>query len=44
MAQRAGRTRRSGKAAVLGYNYVQSPAIRHIRQLLDGKERSIGSG
>lgn len=27
----------SGRAAVLGYNYIQSPAIRHIRQLLDEK-------
>ena len=25
----------SGKAAVLGYNYIQNPAIRHIRKLLD---------
>jgi len=30
----------SGKAAVLGYNYIQSPAIRHIRTLLS--ERIIG--
>ncbi|ODT07277.1 MAG: myo-inositol 2-dehydrogenase [Mesorhizobium sp. SCN 65-20] len=28
---------RSGKVAVLGYNYIQSPAVRHIRQLLDEK-------
>lgn len=27
--------RTSGKAAVLGYNYIQNPAIRHIRKLLD---------
>lgn len=27
--------RRSGKVAALGYNYIQSPAIRHIRTLLD---------
>jgi predicted dehydrogenase len=27
--------RASGKAAVLGYNYIQNPAIRHIRKLLD---------
>jgi predicted dehydrogenase len=27
--------RRSGKAAVLGYNYIQNPVIRHIRKLLD---------
>lgn len=33
--------RRSGKAAVLGYNYIQSPAIRHIRTLLD--EGAIGT-
>ena len=33
--------RRSGKAAVLGYNYIQSPAIRHIRTLLD--EGTIGA-
>ena len=31
----------SGKAAVLGYNYIQSPAIRHIRTLLD--EGAIGA-
>ncbi len=29
--------RRSGKVAALGYNYIQSPAIRHIRTLLDEK-------
>jgi predicted dehydrogenase len=29
--------RKSGKVAVLGYNYIQSPAFRHIRQLLDEK-------
>ena len=27
----------SGKVAALGYNYIQSPAIRHIRTLLDEK-------
>jgi len=27
--------RKSGKAAVLGYNYIQSPAIRHMKKLLD---------
>ena len=27
--------RASGKAAVLGYNYIQNPVIRHIRKLLD---------
>jgi len=33
--------RRSGKVAVLGYNYIQNPAIRHIRALLD--RQAIGS-
>ena len=28
-------TRQSGTAAILGYNYIQNPVIRHIRQLLD---------
>ncbi|QPC86178.1 gfo/Idh/MocA family oxidoreductase [Mesorhizobium sp. NBSH29] len=32
--------RRSGKVAILGYNYIQNPAIRHIRTLLD--EGAIG--
>ncbi len=32
--------RTSGKATVLGYNYIQNPAIRHIRRLLD--EEAIG--
>jgi predicted dehydrogenase len=32
--------RASGKTAVLGYNYIQNPAIRHIRKLLD--EGAIG--
>jgi len=27
--------RRSGKVAVLGYNYIQNPAVRHVRKLLD---------
>lgn len=27
--------RASGRVAVLGYNYIQNPAIRHIRRLLD---------
>ncbi|MCO5073448.1 MAG: Gfo/Idh/MocA family oxidoreductase [Rhizobiaceae bacterium] len=27
--------RASGKVAVLGYNYIQNPLIRHIRRLLD---------
>ncbi len=31
---------KSGKAAILGYNYIQSPMIRHIGQLLD--EKAIG--
>ncbi|GLQ81169.1 myo-inositol 2-dehydrogenase [Mesorhizobium huakuii] len=29
--------RKSGKVAALGYNYIQSPAIRHIGALLDEK-------
>ncbi len=33
--------RASGKATVLGYNYIQNPAVRHIRRLLD--ENAIGS-
>ncbi len=32
--------RRSGKVAALGYNYIQSPAFRHIRALL--AENAIG--
>ena len=32
--------RASGKVAVLGYNYIQNPAIRHISKLLD--EGAIG--
>lgn len=32
--------RKSGKVAALGYNYIQSPGIRHIRRLLD--EGAIG--
>ncbi|QRM57427.1 Gfo/Idh/MocA family oxidoreductase [Sinorhizobium sp. BG8] len=31
---------RSGKVAVLGYNYIQNPVIRHIRRLLS--EGAIG--
>ncbi|MBX3598174.1 MAG: Gfo/Idh/MocA family oxidoreductase [Rhizobiaceae bacterium] len=31
---------RSGKAAILGYNYIQSPGVRHIRRLLN--EQAIG--
>ncbi|WP_165217318.1 Gfo/Idh/MocA family protein [Affinirhizobium pseudoryzae] len=33
--------RASGKAAVMGYNYIQNPMIRHIRRLID--EGAIGS-
>lgn len=32
--------KQSGKVAALGYNYIQGPAIRHIRQLL--AEKIIG--
>jgi predicted dehydrogenase len=32
--------RQSGRVAILGYNYIQSPAIRHIGKLLD--EGAIG--
>lgn len=32
--------RASGRVAVLGYNYIQSPAVRHIGRLLD--EGAIG--
>ena len=32
--------RRSGKAAAMGYNYIQNPVIRHIRRLID--EGTIG--
>jgi predicted dehydrogenase len=32
--------RASGKVAILGYNYIQNPVIRHIRKLLD--EATIG--
>jgi predicted dehydrogenase len=32
--------RRSGKVAVLGYNYIQSPAVRYIAKLL--REGAIG--
>ena len=35
-------TRQSGKVAVLGYNYIQNPMIRRIRQLID--EGVIGNG
>jgi predicted dehydrogenase len=31
---------RTGKITLLGYNYIQNPAIRHIRKLLD--EHAIG--
>jgi predicted dehydrogenase len=33
--------RRSGKAAILGYNYIQNPAIRYIRRLID--EGALGA-
>src|SRR5690606_21983122 len=33
--------RASGKVAILGYNYIQNPVIRHIRRLLD--EGAIGA-
>ena len=32
--------RKAGTVCVLGYNYIQNPAIRHIRKLLD--ENAIG--
>ena len=37
----AAAARRSGRIAILGYNYIQSPAIRYIRRLLD--EGAIGA-
>lgn len=37
----AAAARKAGKVAVLGYNYIQSPAIRHIEALL--KEGAIGA-
>ena len=37
----AAAARRSGKVAILGYNYIQSPAIRYIKRLLD--EAAIGA-
>jgi predicted dehydrogenase len=33
--------RASGRVAVLGYNYIQNPAIRHLKRLLD--EGAIGT-
>ncbi len=33
--------RKSGRTAILGYNYIQNPAILHIRKLLD--EDAIGA-
>ncbi|TPM18590.1 Gfo/Idh/MocA family oxidoreductase [Mesorhizobium sp. B2-3-5] len=36
----AAAAKKSGKVAALGYNYIQSPAIRHIGALLD--EKTIG--
>ncbi|MBD3805342.1 MAG: Gfo/Idh/MocA family oxidoreductase, partial [Thioclava sp.] len=32
---------RSGRTAVMGYNYIQNPMIRHIRRLID--EGAIGT-
>jgi predicted dehydrogenase len=37
----AAAARRSGKIAILGYNYIQSPAINYIKSLLD--EEAIGA-
>jgi predicted dehydrogenase len=37
----AAAARRSGKVAILGYNYIQSPAINYIKSLLD--EKAIGA-
>src|SRR5271170_4847137 len=37
----ASAARRSGKTAILGYNYIQNPAIRYLRKLLD--EKAIGA-
>ena len=37
----AAAARKSGKVAVLGYNYIQNPLIRHIKSLLD--EGAIGA-
>jgi predicted dehydrogenase len=37
----AAAARRSGRTAILGYNYIQNPAIRYIRKLLD--EGKIGA-
>jgi predicted dehydrogenase len=37
----AAAARRSGRIAILGYNYIQSPAIRYIRSLID--EGAIGA-
>ncbi len=33
--------RRSGRVAMLGYNYIQNPMVRHIRKLID--EGAIGT-
>lgn len=33
--------RRSGRSAILGYNYIQNPAVGHIRKLLE--EGAIGA-
>ncbi len=37
----AAAARRSGRVAILGYNYIQSPAIRYIAKLL--RENAIGA-
>src|SRR5579863_3127666 len=37
----AAAARRSGSSAILGYNYIQSPAINYIKSLLD--EEAIGA-
>ncbi len=37
----AAAARRSGRVAILGYNYIQSPAIRYIAKLLS--ENAIGA-
>ena len=33
--------RASGKVAVLGYNYIQNPAMRLIRKLIGGRDRHV---
>ncbi|MGO9771219.1 MAG: Gfo/Idh/MocA family protein, partial [Roseiarcus sp.] len=39
-ADMAAAARRSGRVAILGYNYIQSPAVRYIAKLL--REDAIG--